>query len=190
MPFAQVGHSIPLNNINGSLVNVDNSHYSGSAFSNRVLPQTVNPQVLPEPWNNRQAADSFIPGCTSGGKKKKFKNISNMYKMSKTKKHRTFSKLKRKYSYKYKSKSKRSKRMKNKRSKSKRYKSKKSYKGGYSQYQSNVPMTQTYSLGGHLNANQSALANPAPYHVLSNCTNCVDNYNHFMNKGFPSFGSY
>ena len=51
-------------------------------------------------------------------------------------------------------------------------------------------MTQTYSLGGHLNPNDNALANPPPYHVLSNCTNCVDNYNHFTNSGFPSKGSY
>jgi hypothetical protein len=184
MPFAQVGHSIPLNNINGSLVNVDNSHFSGSAFTSHVIPSSVNPAVLPEPLNNRQAADSFIPGCTTGGflKKKKFKNISNMYKMSKTKRRHTLNSLKKKY-YK-KTKKNKSKKSRNRNKKSKRF------RGGYSQYQSNVPMTQTYSLGGHLNPNESALANPAPYHVLSNCTNCVDNYNHFTNNGFPSEGSY
>ena len=94
MQFAQIANTAPFNNINGSLVNVDNSHYSGSAFTSRVIPSTVNPAVLPEPLNNRQAADSFIPGCSSGGykrkhkeplQKKKFKNITNMYKMSKTK---------------------------------------------------------------------------------------------------------
>ena len=192
MPFAQIGNSIPFNNINGSLVNVDNSHYSGSAFTSRVIPSTVNPAVLPEPLNNRQAANSYIPGCTTGGgnrgsfKKIKFKNISNMYKMSKTKRRYTLSKLKKKY---YKKSSKNKSKKSFRKSIYKR-RNKKSLKGGYSQYQNNLPMTQTYSLGGHLNPNDNALANPPPYHVLSNCTNCVDNYNHFTNSGFPSKGSY
>jgi hypothetical protein len=194
MPFAQIGHSIPFNNINGSLVNVDNSHYSGSAFTSRVIPSTVNPAVLPEPLNNRQAANSYIPGCSSGGslKKKKFKNISNMYKMSKTKRRYTLHRLKKKYNKKSNknSKSRRSRTRTRTRNRSRSRKYKRSFKGGYAQYQNNVPMTQTYSLGGHLNPNESALANPAPYHVLSNCTNCVDNYNHFTNRGFPSRGSY
>jgi hypothetical protein len=51
-------------------------------------------------------------------------------------------------------------------------------------------MTQTYSTGGNLSPALSALASPVPYQVLSNCTNCVDNYNHFTNGGFPSRGSY
>ena len=55
--------------------------------------------------------------------------------------------------------------------------------GGYAQYQNNMPMTQTYSLGGPLSASLSALASPPPYQVLSNCTNCVDNYNHLQNFG-------
>jgi hypothetical protein len=37
-----------------------------------------------------------------------------------------------------------------------------------------------------LSPSLSALASPVPYQVLSNCTNCVDNYNHFTNSGFPS----
>jgi hypothetical protein len=40
--------------------------------------------------------------------------------------------------------------------------------------------------GVDLPASQSALANPPPATVLSNCTNCVDNYNHYTNSGFPS----
>ena len=62
-------------------------------------------------------------------------------------------------------------------------------KGGYSQYQNNLPMTQVYSLGDvNLPASELALANPPPYQVLSNCVNCVDNYNHYTNEGFPSQG--
>jgi len=61
-------------------------------------------------------------------------------------------------------------------------------RGGYSQYQNNLPMTQVYSLGGDLPASESALASPPPYTALSNCVNCVDNYNHYTNSGFPSRG--
>ena len=188
MPFAQIGHSIPFNNINGSIVNVDNSHFSGSAFTSRVIPSTVNSQVLPEPLNNRQAANSYIPGCTTGGgiNKKKFKNIYNKYKMTKSKNRNTLSKLKKKIFIRKSKKRSGSSKIKRK-SKSRR---RSKQRGGYSQYQNNVPMTQTYSLGGYLNPYDSGLASPAPHHVLSNCTNCVDNYNHFTNKGFPSKGSY
>ena len=63
-----------------------------------------------------------------------------------------------------------------------------SMKGGYQQYQNNMPMTQTYSLGGHLSSENLGLANPPPYRVLSNDSSCVDNYNHYTNKGFPSVG--
>jgi len=64
------------------------------------------------------------------------------------------------------------------------------YPGGYGQYQNNLPMTNTYKVAGiDLPANQSALANPPPATALSNCTNCVDNYNHYTNSGFPSRGN-
>jgi hypothetical protein len=70
-------------------------------------------------------------------------------------------------------------------------KSKKSKKqrGGYHQFQSDIPMTQTYSRGGILDAKDLALANPAPYQVLSNCTNCIDNYDYNTNRGFQFWGN-
>ena len=74
------------------------------------------------------------------------------------------------------------------RTRSRRHRTRKNLKGGYSQYQNNLPMTQVYSLGGKLPASELALANPPPYKALSNCVNCVDNYNHYTNKGFPSRG--
>jgi len=61
-------------------------------------------------------------------------------------------------------------------------------RGGYSQYYNNFPNTPTYSTGGVLPSNQSALANPPPFTSLPNCVNCVDNYNHFTGKGFASPG--
>jgi hypothetical protein len=70
-------------------------------------------------------------------------------------------------------------------------KSKKSKKqrGGYHQFQSDIPMTQTYSRGGILAAKDLGLANPAPYQVLSNCTNCIDNYDYNTNRGFQFWGN-
>lgn len=60
-------------------------------------------------------------------------------------------------------------------------------KGGYHQYMGNVPATATYSVAGQtLGAANSALANPAPITKLSNCTNCVDNYNHYPTSGHPN----
>jgi hypothetical protein len=49
-------------------------------------------------------------------------------------------------------------------------------------------MTPVYSVGGILPASQLGLANPPPIQVLPNCVNCIDNYNHFTGKGFPSQG--
>lgn len=60
--------------------------------------------------------------------------------------------------------------------------------GGYAQYQNNLPITGVYSLGGVLPAKELALANPPPYQPLSNCVNCMDNYNHNKGYGFPSKG--
>ena len=177
----------PLNNIDGSLVNVDGSNYSGSSFTSRVIPSTVNPNVLPEPRNNIQAANSYIPGLTKGGKRKgkkgkkggksmksKIKNIGNMYK---TMKKRNISRKKQKKS-----------KTRTRHRRSRERMSRKVLRGGYAQYQNNLPLTQTYSLGGKLSPSMSALASPPPQHVLSNCTNCVDNYSYFTNKGFPSRG--
>jgi hypothetical protein len=62
------------------------------------------------------------------------------------------------------------------------------YPPGYGQYQNNLPMTPTYSVGGVLDAKELGLANPPPISVLSNCTNCVDNYNHYTGQGFASRG--
>ena len=67
-------------------------------------------------------------------------------------------------------------------------KRRRSMAGGYSQYQNNLPMTPSYSVGGVLPASQLGLANPPPIQVLPNCVNCVDNYNHYTNTGFPSRG--
>jgi hypothetical protein len=170
--------------LNNHLVNIDASHYSGNAFTSKVIPSTVNPNVMPEPANNIQSAASYIP-CLKGGKRskinrKKINKISRMYKM-KSKRHikRMKSRLRSKYS------NNRRTRYATRRRTMRRSRSQ---KGGYAQYQNNLPMTQTYSLGGVLAPNASALASPPPYQVLSNCTNCIDNFNAYTMKGFPSRG--
>lgn len=173
--------------LNGNLINKDASHYSGNVFTSRVIPSTVNPAVMPEPLNKVQAAASYIP-CPNqnGGKRtkinrRKINKISRMYKM-KSKRHvkRMKSRLRSKYSNRRTRYATRRRGMRRRRSQ----------KGGYAQYQNNLPMTQNYSTGGILAPSMSALASPPPYQVLSNCTDCVDNYNHVKNSGFPSRGSY
>lgn len=59
-------------------------------------------------------------------------------------------------------------------------------RGGYSQYQNNQPFDLTYSTGGQLSPSLSALANPVPISAVTN--NAIDNYNHYIGKGFSSQG--
>jgi hypothetical protein len=206
----------PIKNVNNNLVNVDGSNYSGTLFTSRVIPNTVNPNAMNEPLSNVQAAASYIP-CSKGGKRinrKKINKISRIYKMKKSRKgtkrkNRVYSRFLSRHNKTKKGgcwflgpKSESKKGgcwFPGPKSKSKKggcwftkNKKSRSQKGGaYSQYMNNSPITPTYSVGGQsLSSSLSALANPPPYKLLSNCTNCVDNYNHFKNWGFPSKGSY
>ena len=61
-------------------------------------------------------------------------------------------------------------------------------RGGYSQYQNNLPNTPSFSVGGVLSSSQLGLANPPPINVLPNCTNCIDNFNKYTMSGSPSQG--
>ena len=71
---------------------------------------------------------------------------------------------------------------------SRRY-SRRSMRGGYAQYQNNMPLTPTYQVAGiNLPSSQLALANPPPITKLSNCVNCIDNFDKFSMTGFPSRG--
>jgi hypothetical protein len=162
-----------------SLINVDNSHDS-AGFSSSVNPRSVNPYALPEPLNNIMAAKSQIFCNLKGGKRK---NISNMYKrMRRTHKRRNSKKTRH-----YRKTHNRRRRVHNRKRRTMRG-GMPNYPAGYAQYQNNLPMTQTYETGGKLIASESALANPPPVKVLSNCTNCVDNYSRYTNSGFPSRG--
>ena len=173
-------------------VNYNNSQWSAN-FTSNVIP----PCGLPEPVNNVAAAASYIKGLTNGGGKRKFfSNKNNIYTKNfigkEYMKHNRLKSVKNNYSLTKKRLKTRRQRRKTGGSKKKlNRKSVKKYRGGYSQYMNNVPNTSTYSLGVNSGTTYpSALANPTPYNVLSNCTNCVDNYNHYTNEGFPSVGSY
>ena len=189
----------PLSNINGRFVNVDNSN-SPATFSTNTIPGLPG---LAGAKNNVDAAAGYVPGIClfKGGSKqlkRKIKNITRKYKMKGgTKRRRQLKSRMRSMSKSTRSHSRGSSRsrfasggQRRKRTNSKSRFSRNSRKlvGGYSQYQNNLPMTPSYSVGGILSANQLGLANPPPIQVLPNNTSCADNYNHFTGMGFPSRG--
>ena len=197
-------------NVNPAFVNKWSSNNPANFGSNEVpgLPGLAGAK------NNIDAAAGIVPGIgifkggvfKGGAKhfKRKIKNITKRYKrkmgMKGGKKH--LRSIKSRIKAKYGTRSRGTSRMRGRtmgrsrmsvrrhsagrRSRSRSHKRKQ--RGGYSQYQNNLPMTSTYSLGGVIPASQLGLANPPPFQVLSNCTNCTDNYNHFTGKGFPSMG--
>jgi hypothetical protein len=175
------------------LVNLDASHYSGSAFTSTVDPRTVNPNVLPSISSNIQAANAsrFVGGRKTINRKK-INKISRMYKMKGSRKHckRMKSRVRSRYNSRSRSRSRSRSSQSSRRRRTSRRGQSMNQKGGYAQYQNNMPMTNSFSTGGHLSPSLSAMANPVPYQTLSNCTNCVDSYNHFTNAGFQSKGSY
>jgi len=170
-PFQFNNVSTPLSNINSNLVNTTNSNYPGNFSSNETNRQYGMSGVS----SNVTAANSSIMkgGKTRKTLRRKIKNIVNKYKkMRYGRKSRkmTLRRLKKRFS---------------RRGKSKKSVSRRQRGGaGYHQYMGNVPNTPSYSTGGPLAPNVSALAMPVPFKPLSNCTNCVDNYNHNTNKGY------
>jgi hypothetical protein len=188
------GNTSPFSNINGRYINIDSSNWPGRFGSNEIQGKPPGPLPgLAGTQNNVDAAAGIYPGSSiiiKGGSKKlkrKIKNITKHYKMKGGSRGRNSlrNKLKNIYSRSLaRAGGKRTKchgGRKNKRSRRQR--------GGYSQYQNNLPMTPSYQVAGvNLPANQLALANPPPFKVLPNCVNCVDNLNAYTMKGFPSRG--
>ena len=188
------GNVAPLSNINGAYANVDSSNWPGTFGSNEIpgLPGLAGAK------SNIDAAAGNVPGIClfKGGAKKlkrKIKNITKHYKKMKagsrkikSLKHRIKSRMASRSMAGGRSRSlARSRSMAGgRRTKHRRHRQ----RGGYSQYQNNLPMTPSYSVGGVLPASQLGLANPPPIQVLPNCVNCVDNFNAYTNMGFPSRG--
>ena len=181
------GNTSPFSNINDDYVNIDNSNSPATFGSNEVSGTPPGPLPgLAGTKNNVDAAAGVYPGRSiliKGGAKKlkrKIKNITKHYKMKGGSKRRNSLRKKLKSKYASKSSSKKSRR--NRRVTRRQ-------RGGYSQYQNNLPMTPSYQVAGiNLPVSELALANPAPYTMLSNSDNCVDNYNHYLGTGFPSRG--
>jgi hypothetical protein len=195
------GNITPLSNINGSYVNVDNSQYAGRFGSNEIPGTPPGPLPgLAGAKSNVDAATGVVPGIClfKGGAKKlkrKIKNITKHYKRMKAgskKIHRLKSMLKKRAASRKLARSLAGGRRRNisrKISRSLAGGRRRRQRGGYAQYQNNMPMTPTYQVAGiNLPASQLGLANPPPITPLSNCVNCVDNYNHYTNMGFPSKG--
>lgn len=175
----------PLANVDPKYVNVTNSNDPRGFGSNENNRQFGLSGVS----NNVEAAAA---SALKGGSKKssislrkKIKNIANKYKKMKGGKSKklTLGSIKKKLSSILRmGKSKKQTRIKKtKKNVNRKNKRTKKQRGGYSQFMSNIAYTPSYSTGGQLSANESALANPVPYQVTNNC---VDNYNHYTNKGF------
>jgi hypothetical protein len=181
------GNIAPFSNINGSYVNVDNSQYAGRFGSNEIPGTPPGPLPgLAGAKSNVDAAAGKVPGiCMNGGGtkylKRKIKNISRSYKRMKagSRKIRSIkNRIRRRVG---------SRRM----SRSRRHSRRHRQRGGYAQYQNNLPMTPSYQVAGiNLPSSQLALANPPPITTLSNCVNCVDNLTMYPppGHGFPSKG--
>jgi len=180
-PFSFKNVPDPLSNIDPKYVNVTNSDDPRGFGSNETNRQWGLSGIS----NNAQAAaaSALKGGARSKTLRRKIKNIANKYKKMKGGKSRkmTLGSIKRRLAKIIKlGKSKRH-HYSSKKTVSRRRRGTKRQRGGYSQYMSNVPYTPSYSTGGLLSPNLSALANPVPYQPTNNC---VDNYNYNTNKGF------
>ena len=187
------GNIAPLSNVNGSYVNVDNSQYAGRFGSNEIPGTPPGPLPgLAGAKSNVDAAAGVVPGICSfkGGAKKlkrKIKNITKHYKRMKAG-SRKIKSIKRRLRHKAISRKLARSLAGGRRRHSRRY-SRRSMRGGYAQYQNNMPLTPTYQVAGiNLPSSQLALANPPPITKLSNCVNCIDNFDKFSMTGFPSRG--
>jgi hypothetical protein len=172
------GKITPLSHVNGSYVN-KHSINDPAIFTSKMIPS----RGLVGAANNVSAASGKWVG---GAKviKKKIKNITKLYKRMGTRKMRSMKRRVRSRINKRKS-------MRVRRSSRKGRKGSlmRGGGGGYGQYQNNLPNTPSYSVGGILSPKNLGEANPPPIMKLPNCTNCVDNYNHYTGKGFFSKGN-
>jgi hypothetical protein len=193
------GNIAPLSNINGQYVNADSSNSPATFGSNEIpgSPPGIISSGLAGAKYNVDAAAGIVPGICliKGGAKKikrKIKNITKKYKKMRagSKKIKSFiNRLRSRMSSRSLAKAFSGGKRTRKHRTRKHKKHSRKQLGGYSQYQNNSPITPTYSVGGVLPPSQLGLANPPPITVLPNCTNCVDNYNHYTNSGFPSKGN-
>jgi hypothetical protein len=179
----------PLSNVNGRFVNVTSSNNPANFSSNETMQNGFG---LFGTKSNIAAAAGQAPGIClfKGGAKvlkRKIKNITKIYKNMK----RGSKKMK---SLKHKLRSRTiargaSRAIARQFAGKKRRTHRRAQRGGWAQYQNNLPNTPVYQVAGiNLPASQLGLANPPPIKVLGNCVNCADNYDHYTGAGFPSRG--
>lgn len=187
---------------NPILVNIDNSHTTGIPFSSTVIPgPNINPNALPLAPNNVNSAAAYFPCSQKGGKinKKKINKISRKYKMRRNKKT-----VKRRLKNAMRS-NKLKKTLdlvlaKNRSTKGRSmavgmavaggYKRKhktRKMRGGWAQYQNNMPVYNTYSLGGKLAPEFVGMASPPPISSVTN--NAIDNLNHNALNSYGNSGA-
>jgi hypothetical protein len=191
----------PLNNINGSLVNIDSSSVGGIPFASNEIPKGLH--TLPPAGSNVEGAAGIYPASSQkGGKinRKKINKISRKYKMKGSKRtvrrhsRRMKSRVRSRYAGRTAGRT-ASRRVR-------RYRTNKrqmrggafqqpmvapNYPNGHTQYQNNNgSLSNTYSIGGPLPANLSALANPGPY---QNVAGDVDNLNHNTLNSYGNIGA-
>lgn len=168
----------PLNNVDGSLVNIDGSSVGGIPFSNTIIPSGSH--TLPAPGNNIQSADGIY---LKGGRKNK---ISRKYKkMRHTRRRHTCKSCGRPLPRRRHRKSGRRRTMKGGAFQSAM--TTPNYPAGHSQYQNNNGnISNTYSLGSKLSPSDSALANPPPYVKMEGN---VDNLNHNTLNSYGNIGA-
>ena len=164
--------------------NSTNSH-NASSFTSSQTP-TINSSGMYSFKGGFHNVSNNRHSYSSNKIRKNIKNISRMYKNMKPK---SMKRMKRNL---YKKISRSMKLLGGRKRKSRintitRTRKQRKQKGGYSQYQNNLPMTSSYSVGGILSAKDSAMSTPPPTQTI-NGGNCVDNYNHFTHTGFPSKG--
>jgi hypothetical protein len=178
--------TLPYSNVNGAYVNKFNTNWPG-IFSDKASGKEFG---LPEPINKVQAAIPYIKGMgmkwggrgrgREGGRSSKRNKKYNIrkYKMKRTRGRRRTGGT-HFHSARIARGGKRSRGRGRRLSRTRRQAG-----GTYNQWQGGIPNTPTFSTGGVISAKNLGLANPVPYQKISNCTNCVDNYNHNTNKGF------
>lgn len=190
----------PLSNINGSLVNIDNSHVGGIPMANTIMPK--GPYTLDAAGTNVQSASGIYPCVQKGGKinRKNVNKISKQYKMKSVRKtfRRSFRKMKSRVRSRFTRRNRnatrsltrikrRAKRMAMAGGAFQSHMISPNYPAGYTQYQNNNgSLSNTYSTGGDLPVSLSALANPVPYqHVAGD----VDNLNHNTLNSYGNIGA-
>lgn len=185
--FKSIGNNGPLfQGLDQKYINPSDSHNS-SNFSSNQIP-TSN-RVLPEPASNVQAAAAYIPTSQKGGKinKKRINKISRKYKMSRSRRNHLRSRVRSRFL------GRRSRRTHKRGHHSKRrhHYSMRSgirrQRGGWAQYQNNMPVNNSYALGGPLSPSSVGMANPPPISSVYN--DAVDNLNHNALNSYGNSGA-